>query len=77
MGPARGRPEHAGGRQHRPVVSDELVDEYGDDFTDLVNDVGAKLTTEGLIELNKRFDVDKEDASAIATDWLTENGFLD
>jgi len=59
-----------------PVVTNELVDKYGDDFTNLVNDIGSKLTTADLTELNKRFDVDKEDASAIATSWLEDNGFL-
>ena len=39
----------------------------------VVNDVSAALTTEDLIELNKRFDIDKEDAEDIAADWLADN----
>jgi osmoprotectant transport system substrate-binding protein len=59
-----------------PVVTQDLVDAYGDDMADLVNSISAELTTEALTELNKRYDVDKESASDIATSWLEENGFL-
>jgi osmoprotectant transport system substrate-binding protein len=59
-----------------PVLTDELVETYGDDFTQLLNDVSAALTTEELTELNKRYDIDKEDAETIAEDWLTENELI-
>jgi osmoprotectant transport system substrate-binding protein len=59
-----------------PVVTDELVASYGDALTSLVNEISAALTTEELTELNRRFDIDKEDADAIAADWLTSKGFL-
>jgi osmoprotectant transport system substrate-binding protein len=60
-----------------PTVSQEVVDAYGDDFTGLLDDVSAELTTEDLIELNKRYDVDKDDAEDIAADWLADHGFGD
>jgi osmoprotectant transport system substrate-binding protein len=60
-----------------PTVSQEVVDAYGDDFTGLLDDVSAELTTEDLIELNKRYDVDKDDAEDIADDWLADHGFGD
>ena len=60
-----------------PTVSQELVDVYGDDFTGLLDDISAELTTEDLIELNKRYDVDKDDAEDIAEDWLADHGFGD
>ena len=41
-----------------PVLTDELVDAYGDDLTRLLDDISAELTTEELTELNRRFDVD-------------------
>ena len=56
-----------------PVVSDEVLDAYGDDFESLVDGLSGALTTEELTELNKRFDIDKEDAADIAADWLSEN----
>jgi len=59
-----------------PITTTEVVDAYGDDFTSLVNDVSAALSTEELTELNRRFGIDKEDASVVATDWLGSEGFL-
>lgn len=59
-----------------PVMSTSLADQGGQALLDVVNKVTAKLTTDGLIELNKRFDVDKEDAEQIAKDWLKEQGLV-
>ena len=58
-----------------PVVSKELADAGGSDFVDFVNSIGAELDTETLIELNARYDIDKEDAEVIAADWLEDHGF--
>ncbi|MBN2622559.1 MAG: ABC transporter substrate-binding protein [Acidimicrobiales bacterium] len=60
-----------------PVVAEEVVEAYGDDLTGLLDEISAELTTDGLIELNKRYDVDKEDAEDIAADWLADHGFAD
>lgn len=59
-----------------PVTTDEVIDAYGDDFTAVVNAVSAALSTAELAELNRRFEIDKEDADAIATDWLTDEGLI-
>jgi osmoprotectant transport system substrate-binding protein len=56
-----------------PVLTTEVADAYGDDFEEAVDAISAALTTEGLIELNKRYDVDKEDAADIAADFLADN----
>ncbi len=56
-----------------PVASQELVDAYGDDFTTVLDTISAELTTEDLTELNRRFDVDREDADAIAESWLSDH----
>jgi osmoprotectant transport system substrate-binding protein len=60
-----------------PLASQEVVDAYGDDFTGLLDDISAELTTEDLTELNRRYDVDREDAEDIAADWLADHGFGD
>jgi osmoprotectant transport system substrate-binding protein len=60
-----------------PVVSQEVVDAYGDDLTGLLDDISAELTTEDLTEMNRRYDVDREDAEDIAADWLADHGFGD
>ncbi len=58
-----------------PILSQEVADAYGDDLITLLDDVSAALTTEDLIEMNKSYDVDREDAEDIANEWLADNGF--
>ncbi len=58
-----------------PVAAQEVVDAYGDDLVGLLEDISSELDTEGLIELNRRYDVEREDAEDIAADWLDEHGF--
>lgn len=41
-----------------------------------LNGVSAKLTTEDLLDMMKRLVNDKEDASTVAKDWLTEAGLV-
>ncbi len=56
-----------------PVVKDELTEAYGDELAGTVDEVSAVLTTEQLTELNKRYEIDKEDAADVATSWLEDN----
>ena len=58
-----------------PVLTVELRDAYGAELTDLLDDVSSKLTTADLTAMNKRFDIDNEDAEDIAADWLSDNGY--
>ncbi len=58
-----------------PVLTTELNDAYPD-LAGVADDVSAGLTTENLTELNKRFDIDAEDADAIATSFLEDNDLL-
>ena len=53
-----------------PAVRDEIIDAYGDGFRTVLNAVSAALTTEQLIELNKRVEIDGEDPDKIAASWL-------
>ena len=59
-----------------PVTTDEIITAYGDDLVALLDSVTAKITTSDLTAMNKRYDIDAEDADVIAADWLQENGFL-
>jgi osmoprotectant transport system substrate-binding protein len=56
-----------------PVLTQELVDAYGDDLTSVLNDISAALTTDDLVEMNKRYDIDHDDPEDIAADWLSDN----
>jgi osmoprotectant transport system substrate-binding protein len=42
----------------------------------LANLLSGTLTTANVTEMNRRFDVDREDASAVAADFLAEQGLL-
>jgi osmoprotectant transport system substrate-binding protein len=55
-----------------PLVSADVADE----IADVINAVSAKLTPEGLVDLNVQSTVDQESSDAIATKWLTDNDLL-
>lgn len=57
-----------------PVVTIELRDTDG--FVADVNEITEALTTDALIEMNKRFDIDKEDADVIAKEFLEEESLI-
>jgi osmoprotectant transport system substrate-binding protein len=50
-------------------------DKANSEVTNALDAVDAKLTTDTLIALNKKADVDKQDPDVIAADWLRSNGF--
>ena len=60
-----------------PAIRQEVLDANGDDLKSILENVSAALTTEDLIEMNKRADIDQEDPAAIALDWLVEFGFIE
>jgi osmoprotectant transport system substrate-binding protein len=56
-----------------PVVRTEIVD---DDITAVLDKVSSTLTTDDLIDMNKRIDVDKEDPDKVAQEYLVEKGII-
>ncbi|MDQ4134174.1 MAG: ABC transporter substrate-binding protein, partial [Actinomycetota bacterium] len=44
------------------------------EVVEVLNRVSAELSTEELAELNRKVDEDKEDADAVAQEWLEEHG---
>jgi osmoprotectant transport system substrate-binding protein len=56
-----------------PLATQDLVEAYGDDLVDVLDGISAALTTDDLIDMNSRHDVDREDPDVIAADWLDEN----
>src|SRR4029450_5418724 len=53
-----------------PVVTNELNQD--NTLVTLANLLSGTLTTANVTEMNRRFDVDREDASAVAADFLAE-----
>ena len=58
-----------------PVLNNKVITAYGPQLSSLLNAVSAKITTEGLTDLNKQTGIDKKDPDAVAQAWLDSNGF--
>jgi osmoprotectant transport system substrate-binding protein len=59
-----------------PVVREEVVARYGQRFTDVVDAVSAKLTTEGLREMNRLMTFGSRTPGRVALEWLRARGLL-
>lgn len=59
-----------------PVVTDAVVDAYGDDFTSLINSISELITTDLLIELTGKVEIDAEDPEDVARQWLMDQGII-
>jgi osmoprotectant transport system substrate-binding protein len=57
-----------------PLVRSEVVDETA---AEALNAVSTALTTEAITELNQRVDGEREDAEAVALDYLETEGLLE
>jgi osmoprotectant transport system substrate-binding protein len=55
-----------------PLVNVDIADE----IADVINAVSAKLTPEGLVDLNVQSTVDQKSPSDLAKAWLTEQGLI-
>ena len=56
-----------------PVIRTEIAD---DAIAEVLDKVSSTLTTDDLIDMNKRIDVDKEDPDKVAQDYLVEKGII-
>jgi osmoprotectant transport system substrate-binding protein len=56
-----------------PVMTQALVDAYGQDFVDRVNEISAALTTENVTQMNRAYVIDREDAASIVEQFLADN----
>lgn len=56
-----------------PLVRDEILDPQ---VEEILNNISATLTTEGITDLNGRVELDKEDPADVAADHLEQEGLL-
>jgi osmoprotectant transport system substrate-binding protein len=56
-----------------PVIRQEIIDAYGDDLVEALNDISAELTTAELSEMNRLIGIDGEDPDQVAKDWIADN----
>lgn len=59
-----------------PVLTKKLADAGGEALESRLDGVSSKITTEKLLDMNTRFDVDKDDAEVIAKDFLKSEGLV-
>ena len=57
-----------------PIVSQKVLNAQGSDFSDTLNAVSAKLTTEAMQKMNAAVDLDKQKPAAVAKQFLQANG---
>ena len=55
-----------------PAIRKDILD---DDIRNTLDKVSAALTTNDLIELNRRASIDKTDPEVLAREWLQQHGF--
>jgi osmoprotectant transport system substrate-binding protein len=58
------------------VVRQDTADEAGPDLEKVVTTVQEGLTDEAMQELNARVDLDKKEPGTVATEYLTESGYI-
>lgn len=58
-----------------PVVRTSIV-EANEGMAELLDSISALITTDVLLDLNGRIELDAEDPADVARDWLVENGLL-
>jgi osmoprotectant transport system substrate-binding protein len=56
-----------------PVVSDKV----DADATDILNEISAALSADALVSMNAESVDEQKSSEEIATEWLTDNGFLE
>jgi osmoprotectant transport system substrate-binding protein len=59
-----------------PIVSQDLLDAGGDELSQTLNDVSAKMTTDVLTKLGVMVAVDQKDVATVATQFLQDNGLV-
>ncbi len=59
-----------------PILADELIDAYGQDLVDALNELSAQITTEDLLAWNVETDIEFRESDDVATEWLEQQGLL-
>ena len=59
-----------------PILDDSLIDAYGQDLVDAINELSAMITTDDLLAWNFETDIEFRESDDVATEWLEANGLL-
>ena len=58
-----------------PIISTEVLDAYGDQLRDDLNELSAAITTADLLAWNTETDIALCESDDVASEWLEANGF--
>ncbi len=53
-----------------PIISTDVLDEYGDQLRTDLNELSAMITTDDLLAWNTETDIAKRESDDVATEWL-------
>lgn len=59
-----------------PILANELIEAYGDDLVDAINELSAMITTDDLLAWNFETDIEFRESDDVAREWLEEQGLL-
>jgi len=59
------------------LTTQEVIDKAGPQYQETIEEVQSGLTVKVMQELDARVDIDKEEASAVAADYLKASGFTE
>lgn len=59
-----------------PILSDELVDDYGEDLIETINELSEQITTDDLVSWNIETDLEFREPDEVAEEWLSEQGLI-
>jgi osmoprotectant transport system substrate-binding protein len=59
-----------------PIVRTEVLDAYGDQLADDLNELSALITTEDLLAWNTETDIEFRESDEVAAEWLEEEGLV-
>ncbi len=59
-----------------PIVSTDLIDAYGDQLVEDLNELSAMITTEDLLAWNTATDIEFRESDEVATEWLQSKGLI-
>ncbi len=59
-----------------PIISTELVDVYGAQLVDDINELSAAITTDDLLAWNTETDIEFRESDEVATEWLEAEGLI-
>ena len=57
-----------------PIVSTDVLGEYGDQLRNDLNELSAMITTDDLLAWNTETDIAKRESNDVATEWLEAKG---